>query len=44
MDTVSTLYRLGIGSHTMDRRSLYQRVLGITLSGENGSTADQKKM
>jgi hypothetical protein len=34
MDTVSTLYRLGIGSNLLDRKTLYQRVLGVTFKSQ----------
>jgi hypothetical protein len=43
MDTLSTLYRLGIGSNTMDRKSLYQRVLGVSIPSENGSPVNSER-
>lgn len=43
MDTISTLYRLGIGSNTLDRKSLYQRVLGVTIPTDNGSNLTSEK-
>lgn len=43
MDTLSTLYRLGIGSNTMDRKSLYQRVLGVSIPSENGSPVTSER-
>lgn len=43
MDTISTLYRLGIGSNTLDRKSVYQRVLGVTIPSENGAALASEK-
>jgi hypothetical protein len=43
MDTVSTLYRIGIGSNNIDRKTLYQRVLGVSLNGENGTAVASEK-
>lgn len=34
MDSLSTLYRLGIGSNQLDRKTLYQKVLGVTYKSE----------
>jgi hypothetical protein len=43
MDTISTLYRIGIGSNSIDRKTLYQRVLGVSLNGENGTAVVSEK-
>lgn len=43
MDTISTLYRLGIGSNANDRKSLYQRVIGVTIPSENGNGIASEK-
>lgn len=48
MDVLSTLYRLGIGSNLLDRKALYQRVLGVTYytlnetNGNGGLIATEK--
>ena len=41
MDTICTLYRLGIGSNLRDRIGLYQRVLGVSI--ENNLNVETEK-
>ncbi len=41
MDTICTLYRMGIGSNLRDRITLYQRVLGVSI--ENNLNIDSEK-
>jgi hypothetical protein len=43
MDTISTLYRLGISSNSRDRAALYQRTLGVTIEGTNGMGIETEK-
>lgn len=35
MESISALYRMGIGSFTADRKALYQRVLGVTWTADD---------
>ena len=41
MDTICTLYRMGVGSNLRDRITLYQRVLGVSI--ENNLNIDSEK-